>query len=93
MAAAPRRAARNRRDFRTKISTGEVVVVLTPFYGLATSGEVVVIPPGADTAEFLDTHVHEFLHKSCPNMAEKEVARIADDLSTLIWKSGYRLGR
>ncbi len=78
-------------DSVVSLSTGDRVLILSPLIGITLDYPAIVIPPGRDTADRLDTFVHETLHASCPLMKESEVIRIADDVSTVLWKAGYRL--
>jgi hypothetical protein len=43
--------------------------------------------------EELDTWVHECLHRSMSKASEALVTRVAGDVSTVLWKAGYRRKR
>ncbi len=87
MAAVPPPAAK---DFAVVLSTGKWAFVLEPLVGVTLDGRAVVIPPSRNTRDRMDTFVHETLHTSLPGLSEAEVSRVADDLSKVLWKAGYR---
>lgn len=75
-----------------KLSTGEWDVFTQPFAGLTCEERVIVIDVANAESEkdLMDTFIHETLHASCPRMSEAEVARVAGDLTTVLWKARYR---
>lgn len=48
------------------------------------------IRPGLPPKQRLGTVLHEGVHCALPRTAEREVARIADLLTNLLWREGYR---
>lgn len=80
-------------DFWAKLSTGEwSVIVETDCKGVALACQSIVIyQKDTHSRDYLDTVCHECLHASLPKMSEAEVARIAGDITEVLWKRGYRL--
>jgi hypothetical protein len=82
------------KDFKIKLSTGNIFVIIEPVSGVAFSGGAegcVINAKNINSREYLDSYIHELYHIICPNASEKEVERIANDLSKVLWKRGYRL--
>lgn len=78
------------RDARVTMSTGTWTLVTAPVDGLTCYAPTIVVRPSANDKNRLNTHVHEALHASNQEMSEEEVTRIADDVTELLWKAGYR---
>ncbi len=80
-------------DFEAKLSTGTwLVIVETDCKGIALPGQSIVIyQKDTQSRDYADTVIHETLHASLPKMSEQEVARIANDITEVMWKRGYRL--
>ena len=80
-------------DFEAKLSTGTwLVIVETDCKGVALDGKSIVIyQKDEQSKDYADTVIHEVLHASLPKMSEAEVARVARDVTEVIWKRGYRL--
>lgn len=38
----------------------------------------------------LETWIHELLHQLKPKMSEKDVASLARNIKSLLWRAGYR---
>lgn len=53
--------------------------------------ETIFIDPRQTPAEFLDTLVHEHLHKEFQDLTEAEVLKASRAISTALWDYGYRL--
>jgi hypothetical protein len=51
---------------------------------------LIEIDPRQDEQEFLNTLVHELLHREQPDLSETAVIRIADWISWELWKFEYR---
>jgi hypothetical protein len=80
------------KDFSVSLSTGPAWVFVEELQGLATDGRSIFIAPKhCPTKNYMDTVVHETLHLSLPGLSEEEVARIAGDITEVLWKRGYRL--
>jgi hypothetical protein len=78
-------------DFRIKLSTGWWTVVMEPIHGWASPAQkVILITPCKETKERLDTIVHETLHATKWGLTEEEVQRIANDITAVLWRAGYR---
>jgi hypothetical protein len=78
------------RDFTVRLSTGKWRVVLRPCEGLTIYDQTIVINTPRENEERLDTIVHEALHASNYKLTEAEVTRMANDISSVLWKAGYR---
>jgi hypothetical protein len=80
-------------DFEAKLSTGTwLVIVETDCKGVTLAGQSMVIyQKDTQSRDYADTCIHECLHASDPDMSEDEVARIANDITEVMWKRGYRL--
>jgi len=78
------------KDFSIKLSTGTWRVVMRPCEGLTIYGQTMVINTPNENEERLDTIVHETLHASNYKLTEAEVSRMANDISSVLWKAGYR---
>lgn len=80
------------KDFWADLSTGKWAVVVEDDKGFSIDAKVIHIQrKRIFTKDYCDTVCHEVLHSSCPDMSEAEVARIAGDLTEVLWKRGYRL--
>lgn len=53
-------------------------------------GGVIRIHAGLTGQTRLDTELHEALHACLPDIDEEVVQRTATELSTFLWKAGYR---
>lgn len=51
---------------------------------------LIEIDPRQPSKEYLDTLIHELLHAYLPDMAEEEVARIATEITRVLWKKQFR---
>ena len=81
----------NKLYFDIRLSTGPWSVWFGRFAGIACSGaNCIVVCPGKENIDRLDTFVHETLHASCPKLSEQEVIRIAGDVAGVLWAAGYR---
>lgn len=91
-------AAKHYKDFTVKLSVGEVDVIQGSFEGLAIKRPAIVVnEPSVDSEHkwskaqnLLDTWIHETAHLSQPNLSEAEVARLANDITKVLWNAGYR---
>lgn len=90
---------KNHSDFTIRLSVGLIEVVQEPFAGLATSGETLIIDAykrpdrqrgWSKRKNELDSWVHETIHKSRPDLSEAEVAKLARDITRVMWRAGYR---
>lgn len=81
-------------DFAVRLSKGWVRVLRSTesCKGFHCGMPVIVIHSKRhrSAADLLDTYVHEALHASCPDLSEKEVQRVAGDITRVLWKAGYR---
>jgi len=48
------------------------------------------IDPRQNSKEYLNTIIHECLHIYFPNLEEKYIIKIADDVTDIIWNRKYR---
>ena len=48
------------------------------------------IDPRQDEQDFLDTLLHELLHRELPDLDEQAVIRVAERLAWEMWKLDYR---
>jgi hypothetical protein len=80
-------------DFWAKLSTGDwAVIVETDCKGVALAGKSIVIyQKDEHSRDYADTCIHECIHASDPKMSEADVARLANDITEVLWKRGYRL--
>lgn len=83
-------------DFRIKLSTGWHWVIVDRLDGFSFDGgsrreKLIVVNPDTAPSNFLDSTVHEVLHRALPNATEATVARVANDVSKVVWKMGWRL--
>ena len=51
---------------------------------------LIEIDPRQTAKEYLDTLIHEMLHHELPELSEREVERLANTFSHVIWKHNYR---
>jgi len=52
---------------------------------------LMMFPSGISrTREGLDTVVHEAIHACLPRLPERDVVEMANDISSFLWKLGYR---
>ncbi len=83
---------RSGHDFWAKLSTGEWQVIVSYNRGLCLREKsIVILHHDYNTKDYLDTLCHECVHASMPDASEAAVARLANDLSEVLWKRGYRL--
>lgn len=81
-------------DFAANLSTGLCYVVIGDYLGLALSKEaehLIVQPKNVNGKEYMDSVCHELLHIVLPDANEREVERLAGDITEVLWKRGYRL--
>lgn len=80
-------------DFEAKLSTGKwLVIVETDCKGVALAGKSIVIyQKDTQSRDYADTCIHECIHASLPDMSEADVAKLAGDITEVMWKRGYRL--
>jgi len=55
-----------------------------------TTRRIIRIASWQNEEDALDTWVHEAMHAIWPAMSEAEVAKSSAELSTLLWRLGYR---
>ena len=88
----------NHRKFKyTFLDGGEWTIEVTK-KGLASDdlGEYdednnrIVIHPGQDGADLMDTIIHELTHRAFPNAGEARVAQFANDVTMILERFGYR---
>ena len=48
------------------------------------------IHSGQNSQEFLDTTLHECLHLMLPDLSEMRVIKMANKLSSILWRLNYR---
>jgi hypothetical protein len=73
------------------LSTGDAVFINEENKGvMLPHAPSVVIDPRHHGADEMDTWIHETLHVSINKMTEAEVRRVAADITTVLWKAGYR---
>jgi hypothetical protein len=48
------------------------------------------IDPRQEPSEMMDTLVHEILHEAQPEITEEGIERIANLISDILWREGYR---
>ena len=48
------------------------------------------LDPRQEPLEFLDTFIHEMLHRELPDLSEEAVERSASRMAWDLWKHGYR---
>ena len=58
--------------------------------GQCTDEGVIEIDPRQGAYEYLDTIVHELIHKHFPELPEGVVAQKSKRMSKSLWKIGYR---
>jgi hypothetical protein len=58
--------------------------------GQLTVDDVIEIDPRQGAYEYLNTTVHELVHKSFPDLEEKEVIKKTNRIAKGLWKIGYR---
>lgn len=58
--------------------------------GLAYEDAYIEIDPRQDSAEFLDTLIHEMLHCFLPNLEEQYIKKVATKIKNAIWAKKYR---
>jgi hypothetical protein len=81
-------------DFEANLSTGTCWVMLGDYAGLALYKDkqhIVVPPKNVHGKDYMDSLCHEVGHLSMPKASEEEVARLAGDITEVLWKRGYRL--
>lgn len=79
-------------DFWANLSTGEWAVIISDNMGVTLQNKSIVIPPvKVLSRDYQDTCIHEAVHASMPNLCETDVARLANDITEVLWKRGYRL--
>lgn len=85
----------NRRDFEHMLSNGKKIKIqYETIYGVwDDTTNTVSIDPAQTEQEELDTLIHEVLHAEVPNWDEQQIGCIADSISQLLWKAGYRKKR
>jgi hypothetical protein len=61
-------------------------------YGQWVEGEPcqILVDPRQAPKEMIDTIVHEVLHEALKETTEEGVERIANLISSVLWKEGYR---
>ena len=73
------------------LSTGRWTVELDDRVGFTCeTPAIVILPKLPKSREYLNTVLHETLHATLPKISEKEVVRIAHDLTMVLWQIGYR---
>jgi len=82
-------------DFWAELSTGQWAVIVEDNAKGFTMPHKAIVIRQRDYAsrDYLDTCVHESSHASRPDLSEKEVAKLAADITEVLWKRGYRLPR
>jgi hypothetical protein len=80
-------------DFIADLSTGEwTVIVQDDTKGFTVPNQAIVIRQKDHASrDYMDTCVHETCHASLPDASERDVARLANDITEVLWKRGYRL--
>ena len=58
--------------------------------GQITEDNLIEIDPRQGAYEYLDTAVHELIHKHFPELTEKQVEAKSKRISKSLWKIGYR---
>lgn len=58
--------------------------------GLCFPDGTIHIDPRQRKLDFLDTAIHEALHRACPKMKERKVRKIAPVIAKVLWRLKYR---
>lgn len=56
----------------------------------AVSADTILIDPNQNQRSFLNTLIHEMLHRECPGWTESHVRGSANRIARIIWEQGYR---
>jgi hypothetical protein len=76
-----------------KLSTGEWELHTTPFAGLTVYANTIIMDATepVTSKEYMDTLVHELIHASRKDQTERQVVKLAHDITEGLWRVGYRL--
>lgn len=86
------------KDFEIRLSNGWHWVIVDDLMGFSFDGgpgkdrfKLIIVNPETSPQNFLDNVVHETIHRAMPNAKEATVERVANDVSKVLWRMGWRL--